>query len=271
MNSRIENGSMTLNSKKKIDETVGKWFQDGEISDVYEVTEHYIAYESEDEITRECRIYYPEADSAKRIRSEMVFDKKVLDFINPDALAEFMFKCIDVNALAVLQGTALLYDEYDEDGCRKLTEGRSQLMYTTGGGGDEYAMEICSEHQLGIMWHEYSKLIINIRALEETSIDIAKEDAALYTGSENNWPQYFAENFQRGFLQTILHEMRHLFYASNEFTPVGNESYPEDGELEQHVEAYGNLETELLETNRKALPLIHAVFADRFLSIHAKA
>lgn len=44
MNSRIENGQMTLNSKEAVVSEVKQWLANGDIEEIYEETDKYISY-----------------------------------------------------------------------------------------------------------------------------------------------------------------------------------------------------------------------------------
>ena len=205
MNSRLEKGNMTYDTKDKIINEVNSWLSNGEIASIYDINDKYISYESTDGLSIfERRIYFPETDNVNRIKEIMVYDDKVKEYINPDKLAEFIYNCIDVNALAVAKGIAILYDEpiLDFDGNiedYEKTSGREALMNLLTDGCDEYAYEIGIE-QLGITWVEHSAVLINVGELVKTSKEISDE-----------YGDDFKDVFEEGLIQTICHEFRHLF------------------------------------------------------------
>lgn len=245
MNSRAENGQMTYNSRNEIIDEVNSWLSNGEIEEIYEMTDKYISYESNDGITAfERRIYFPDTDSLDRIKENMVYDEKVKGYVNPEKVAEFIYNCIDVNALASVKGIALLFDEpvLDENGeieGYQETEGRRKLMELVTDGCDEYAYEVGQEN-LGIVWFEHSTVIINIGELVKTSEEIAKDLGISF--DDKHWKDEFSSIFNEGLTQTICHEFRHAVYEFNEFTPTDDERYPQNGGLESNVEEYGNSE-----------------------------
>lgn len=243
MNSRIENGQMTLNSKEAVVSEVKQWLANGDIEEIYEETDKYISYPTDDGMMiAERMIWFPETDSLQRIKDILLFDEKAKELINPDKVAEFIYNCVDVNALAVVNHIAFVYNEEDElpdDSCRYELEERT---------GDEYACEIGSE-ELGIVWVERSAVIVNVSNLVETSREIAEDNAEFYGTSAKS---EFNRTFKEGLVQTIEHEFRHLVYECNEFTPLGSTDYPHDGGLEKNVEDYGNREAENLLRNPKA-------------------
>ena len=250
MNSRIENGQMTLNSKEAVVSKVKQWLANGDIEEIYEETDKYISYPTDDGmIIAERMIWFPETDSLQRIKDILLFDEKAKELINPDKVAEFIYNCVDVNALAVVNHIAFVYDEEDElpdDSCRYELEERT---------GDEYAREIGSE-ELGIVWVERSAVIVNIGKLVETSEEIANDNADFYGTSPKT---EFESTFKEGLVQTLTHEFRHLFYECNEYTPLGSKEYPHDGGLENNVEDYGNNEAINLKHNPTASKLINAM------------
>lgn len=253
MNSRIENGQMTLNSKEKIIAEVNQWLAEEEIEEIYEETDKYISYPTDDGmIIAERTIWFPETDSLQRIKDIMLCDEKAKELISPDKVAEFIYNCIDVNALAVVNHIAFVYDDEDgllSDSCRHELEERT---------GDEYAREICDD-TLGITWVERSAVIINVGRLVETSEEIAEDNAIFYGTSVQS---EFGETFKEGLVQTICHEFRHLFYECNEYTPLGSPEYPHEGGTECFVEDYGNNEAINLNHNPIASKLIDAMIAN---------
>lgn len=272
MNSRIEGGSPTFDNKQAIINEVWAWVhsEDVEMDDnskayffngVDEIkpegSEEYISYwDTEAEYER--KIFFPEADTLENFKKRMIFDDKVKEVLDPDAVTEFIYNCIDVNALSSVQHIAFLYDEpiLDEDGeieDWKETVGRQELMDKASDGCDEYAFEVGLE-QLGINWVERSAVIINVSEHLKTAEQLSND---IY-GNE-----YYADDiFREGLVQTICHEFRHAVYELNEVTPKNgvDERYPANGGLEENVEDYGNREAEKLMFNKEANKYISAMF-----------
>ena len=249
MNSRFEKGILSLPSKEDIIKEVNSWVSDGNVEISEDKSEKYISYwDLEEDYER--KIYFPETDSLERIKSALIYDEKVKEYVDPDAIAEFIYKYIDVNALAVVQRIVLLYDEpiLDEDGeieDWEITEARKELYEQTD--WDEYAYEIGLE-KLGIVWVERSAVIINIREIAKCAKEIAESIALEDYDDIDEWEALFPDEFQMGLASTICHEFRHAFYEMNEFTPLGDakNNYPVFGGDENEVECYGNDEAEKL-------------------------
>ena len=276
MNSRIENGKLTIidssipDDGTKINPTkddiiteVNHWLNEGDIDEIFEVTKDYISYAGGDDGYSERIIYFSETDSVERIKNSMIYDDEVATYINPDKIAEFIYNCIDVNALASVKHIAFLWDKpiYDDNGDiedYEVSHARKQLMQRVTDGCDEYAYEV-GLGVLGITWIERSTVIINVSELVKSSYDIARDMPFVYDEySTLTEAEYL---FKTGLIQTICHEFRHLFYEVNEFTPLdGNNNYHAWGCLEESVEDYGNEEAEKLLRNPAAADLVYNMF-----------
>ena len=261
MNSRIEGGEMSLSSKKRIIDEIKQWCgkENIELDDdtkAYffdhiedakpESADSYISYmDGTDYFER--KIFFPESDSADRIRNMIAYDDKVKEYLDIDAVADFIYNCIDVNAVSSVQCVALLYD--DEDSYN--TKGRNELMDIASDGCDEYAYEICDE-ALGMTWVERSAVVINISNLLDSTQELYDE------GLIDN----INDEFRRAFVQTMCHEFRHAVYDINEFTPKDGSDprYPLLGGEEDAVEDYGNEEAEKLRRNPEANKYITRMF-----------
>lgn len=275
MNSRIEGGTLAIDSRSKIISNVEEWCasEDVELDDdskAYffdnveeakpEGADDYISYWANDgALEYERKIYFPENDTLDKFKERLVYDKKVREHIDPDAVMEFIYNCVDVNALSSVQTVALLYDEpiLDEDGeveDWKETKGRQELMDRASDGCDEYAMEVGLE-QLGINWVERSAVIINVGQLVKTSEEIAED---IYGDKDIGFDSIFRE----GLVSTICHEFRHAVYDINEtaYKDGSDPRYPRDGGLEENVETYGNREAEKLMINEQARGYINKMF-----------
>lgn len=244
MNSRAEGNVNTL-EKQAIVSQVNEWYENGEIDEIYEETDKSICYFAEWDLGgRDFTLHYPDADNAENIRSRIIADDKVKELINLDALAEFLYNHIDVNSLMVLDNLALVCDENPDE----ISKARKKLENVT---GDEYAFEICSD-ELGITWVERQSVIINVSNLIASSEKISREP-------EN----YLSSDviFREGFIQTLCHECRHLFYECNEIIPIGNDTpYPALDGVEDAVEEYGNSEAERLLHDKEARELINQIY-----------
>lgn len=244
MNSRIEGGEMSLPNKQAVLNWIREKLEEEEI-EVVEETEQYISYVGESELgDYERTIYFPKNDSADRIKQSMLYDEEVKKYVNPDAVAEFIFNCVDMNAVGAVKRVALVWDEpiFDEDGDiedYEESETRRQLA-TMGGDYDEYAFEVGRDHYLGIVWEEESTVIINVSNLVFGSEKMAKVNEA----DGLDFDSEFNDIFKWGLVSTILHEFRHAVYEINEFTDYDKERYPFGGGVEKNVEEYGNSEAD---------------------------
>lgn len=275
MNSRIENGTLEMNSRETIIRNVMEWcvaedveldddskafFFDGEEAAKPEGADDYISYWADDGLIEyERKIYFPENDTLDKFKQRLIYDEKVREHVDPDAVMEFIYNCVDLNALSSVQHIALLYDEpiRDENGeieDWKETAGRQELMDRASDGCDEYAMEVGLE-QLGINWVERSAVIINIEQLVKTSEELAED---IYGDKNVGYDDFFRE----GLVSTICHEFRHAVYDINEtvYKDGSDHRYPRDGGLEENVEAYGNREMEMLMINKQARGYIDKMF-----------
>lgn len=262
MNSRVEGGQMSIPSMLNIEVAVNEWAENGEIEEICEDNDRYISYISSDGlIDVERRIYFPEKDNLDRIKEALIYDEEVKKYVNPEKVAEFIFNCIDVNALAVVNKIALIYDKENEDGDTVPNKAREQLMESVGGGGDEYAYEV-GDNTLGIVWNEYSSVIINVGKIAEGSEELARTIAAdmNYDNPEEDWKNEFLDIFSEAFTDTIVHEFRHVVYDINEFTELGSKGYPSNGGLEEKVEAYGKEEGERLRCDERSQPYVRDMF-----------
>lgn len=244
MNSRAEGNVNTL-EKQAIISQVNEWYANGEIEEIYEEADKSICYFAEWDLSgRDFTLHYPDTDKAENILSRIIADDKAKELINLNALAEFLYNHIDVNSLMVLDNLVLVCDENPDE----ISKARKELESIT---GDEYAFEICSD-ELGITWVERQSVVINISNLIESSEEISKE-------LENDLSSDAI--FREGFVQTLCHECRHLFYECNEIIQIGEGTpYPALGGVENAVEEYGNSEAERLFHDKEARKLIDQMY-----------
>lgn len=238
MNARAD-GEYRSPTKAEILASLQEWVDDEEIEEFDEQGERTWYWDGE-EIER--IVYYLETDSVERIRGSIVADEEVKKLIDTDRLADFVWNYIDTNALMVLDGLMLVWD--DDKGKSKA---RDEMEDRT---GDEYA-QFVGEDVLGMCWVDKQIVVINIRELMASSEEIALDHYETRS---------LEEIFQEGLVQTIIHECRHLFYECNEFVQLDDELYPKNGGDEWRVEEYGNLETERLMRDEKARTYIAAMF-----------
>ena len=280
MNSRIEGGTPILKSREEVINIVKEWYDEDDIqleedTKAYfidgikdtklEGKNDYISYWADD-YEYERKIYFPENNTLEKLKEKLIYDEKIREYVNPNAVMEFIYNCIDINALSCIQHIALLYDEpiLDKNGeieDYKKTKGRRELIKSISdltdkevdyGAGDEYGWEI-GLGQLGINWWEHSIVIINISELVKSSKEIAEDIYGDETVGFNNI-------FREGLISTICHEFRHTVYDINEFPYHDAVHYPDNGELEENVEKYGNDEMEKLMSNKRARKYIDKIF-----------
>lgn len=261
MNSRLENGQAAWESREALVKEIEGYLEEGDIEDIYAITEDYIAYESYDGMmASERRLYFLENETPASVFGRMCFDEKVLEHISPEGVADFIFNCIDVNAVAAVRAVALVYneaivDEYGDIEEYEPSAARSVLNDMVADGCDEYAYEVGiqdGEPTLGITWVERSAVIINVDAVVASAKEIAAD-------LDREWE--FDGIFREAFVQTLCHEFRHAVYDLNEFIEVGNNpAYPADGGLEDAVEAYGNAEAERLMCDGAAMGYVAGMF-----------
>ena len=178
----------------------------------------------------------------ERIKTDIIYDEKVTDYIDIDKLAEFVYNCIDVNSLAVVNKLVLLYDEEDTYN----TKARKEMVELT---GDEYGYEIGEGDLLGVNWVERSMVIIRVDNLLEESKKCAEQKAYdLYIDCEDGeWKEFFEDIFREGLIQTLCHEYRHSLFELNYIAVNENNEYgyyPREECREENVEDYGNFEAE---------------------------
>lgn len=168
------------------------------------------------------RIYHYE-DTVESIEKRILLDEQAERFIDKEALAAFLIKYADPNALMCMEYLAFVYDANEEE---KSSEIRNLLEEEY---GDEYAQYIAEdEGQIGCTWVERQIPVINISNMMQSSLNIAD--------SLGDFPE---DIFVEGLLSTIFHELRHLFYECNEIVEIGDGTpYPEDGGVEDEVEEY---------------------------------
>lgn len=256
MNSRIENGTTAWKSRKDVEDELQHIYNTTDEIDYIKLGSDRIEYCLNDGLHSNKIIVFD--DSSEKLSKRMVYDEKVCDYLEPDKVADFIYNCIDINAVSSVKSVALLWNEpvYDSDGeieSYTASDARKQLMDLLDT-YDEYAYEvgigIDGEPLLGICWVEHSTVIINVDAI----VKAAEEEAEIY-GED------FLENFENALVSTICHEFRHAAYDFSEFTELGTKEYPKDGGIERNVEDYGNREAMKLLHNKDAFPYIDAMYS----------
>lgn len=273
MNSRIENGKLTFDvspantgktEKEKLIAEVKSWGETEDTVNVLGINDKYARYEVDDYDGDhyERKIYFPETDSVDRIKQALVYDDDVKQYVDPDAVAEFIYNCIDINALAAVQHIALLYDTSAPG---SETKARKTLHKRT---GDDRAFNIGLNYKtplLGVNWSDQSAVIIFIDAIAEAAKEIAEIFALDNYGDAEEWRKEFPQEFEIALVSTLCHEFRHAVYGLNEFTNKDGDDprYPLSGWRENQVESYGNSECEALRNNPKA-----QTYIDKMIIIH---
>lgn len=138
-------------------------------------------------------------------------------------LAEYLWNNCDRNAFITLNELVVIWDDggYSCD---------PELERLADDYGDEYAKELACDY-LGQLWNERNIVVINIGNIVETAKEISEEN-------KDTYDSYFSFENQvlQGFLQTAIHELRHLQMETNIFLP--EEEYPLHLAGEFYVEAY---------------------------------
>jgi hypothetical protein len=182
--------------------------------------------------------YYrnPETDTLEKFKQRILYDKEVTNFIDMDKMAEFLYNCIDTNAISIVNNVIFTFDPYDKDDEAFITTESEIRAKVADIEYDEYAKFIGEdeeEHsQLGILWYEKSDIFINVHQLLLSAKDIVADESP-------------AEIFRMALISTICHEFRHLLSDKCLF----NEDYPNMSEDE--VEAYGHNEMLYMIHNEK--------------------
>lgn len=270
MNSRIESGKSLWDCKEDAIAAVHKALDDEEINDIYVEDDKHIAYESDNGVmVMERDIYFPSEETVDTLKERICYDENVKRYVDPDKFAEFLYNCIDVDALSAVRGVALVWNEpiLDEFGVTEgydTTKARQELNDMVADGCDSYADEIGFDNKgeplFGVLWNERSAIVINVDECVDIAEFSAKTDALDFRGDEGVWRDYFSKNFQEAFVSTVIHEFRHAVYELNEFLPVGeDERYPTLGGEESEVEKYGDEEYYKLLDNSDAKALIEAM------------
>jgi hypothetical protein len=228
---------------------------------VQEVTDTHVYYEDNEpdglyEI-REAVVNFSEAESPERIKEDTLWDKKVEEYIDIDKFSEFVFNCIDRTAVQTFFKIALIWEEdtsWDDKDDSELYEPdpySSEVRHALEEEfGDEWAYEIGSD-QLGAVWVERNVVVINVSEIAKTAKEISEEPDEYHT---------FEEIFQDGFIQTAVHEFRHLIFECNPLAENLEELYPESEREEGEVEEYCRLETDFLVSNKSTNKYIGSIF-----------
>jgi hypothetical protein len=228
---------------------------------VQEVTDTHVYYEDnepdEPYEVREAVINFSEAESPERIKRDTLWDKKVEEYIDIDKFSEFVFNCIDRNAVQSFSKIALIWEEilpWDERDNRDLYDPeptssavRNTLEKET---GDFWAYEI-GYGSLGAAWVEQNVVVINVSDIMRTAKELSEREDIYHT---------FGEIFQDCFIQTAVHEFRHLIFECNPLTEELRELYPENDRKEEEIEEYCKLETDFLVSNKSTNKYVGAIF-----------
>lgn len=215
-------------------EHVNKLFQsamEGEKSlSRLETDGNYFAYcdEDGDEYGIEYERHYYYDDTVETIASRILMDKQVEAFLPKQQLASLLEELAEADALMVMEKLVFLWE--DEEGGSPVRD-ELEAAYD-----DEYA-QFVAEGFIGQIWKDRQIPVINVSAIFD-------ECAAFF---EPALDPPFAAYFLEGVLQTMFHEMRHLFYECNEIVSIGEGTpYPQSGGMEDEVEEYGNRKAAML-------------------------
>lgn len=212
-------------TKKELDTLFNRQVDKKEGLEILDVRSGYGYFDEERNVER----IYHDPDNAKTLTDRILMDKEVGEIIDREALALYLETYADPNSLMVLNQLALVWDPDDEEDETACSPVRKQLYDLT---WDEYVYEVGCGEMLGITWVERQIVVINVRAIIQTALEV--EEESLFANAE--------KDFAMGLCSTIFHELRHLFYECNEIVPTGEGTeYPEDGGEEEDVEDYGNL------------------------------
>lgn len=186
---------------------------------------NYLAYYDEDGYYE--RHYYYD-DTQEFIAGRILMDSKVESFLPKDKFAGFLMLAgshmgqAGPDTFMVMEKLALIWD--NEEGMSPVRDALEKEY------GDEYAQYI-AEDLLGQTWVERQIPVINMTVILESCKEIHMP----------NLDGPFDTFFLEAVLQTIFHELRHLFYECNEIVPIGKGTpYPQNGGIEDEVEDYGN-------------------------------
>ena len=171
------------------------------------------------------RVYYYD-DTAETVAERIIMDEQVRRLLDRQSLAAFLMKKVDCNAIMTMEKLAFIWDK---DGTMSPARKAMADEY-----GDEYALFVAEGSLLGQLWTDRQIPVINVSAIMDSCIEI--HDPVL----DRSFGLFFTE----ALLQTIYHELRHLFYECNELIEIGNREYPADGSTEENVEEYADAEAD---------------------------
>lgn len=190
------------------------------------------------EVTKEIGFSFLEVLKTETIRDTIYVSKTIPQkwSIDADALAQYLWRVCDRNCFITLAGMYIFWDPCALDPYAENDPERRHLVDVT---GDEYAEYLAEPPFVGQLWFERNIVIINAAYILDVSQEIAASNRDLHD------PWFSVENqYQKGVLQTAIHELRHLQMDTNPFLP--EDIYPISDSSEEAVEAYSQ---EVFENN----------------------
>lgn len=227
-------------STKEIKDKLKEWKSTGEISEL-EIEDTHATYSCYPSYTEGCKytVYFPKKDSTERIREAILAEDGVKNMIDLDALAEFMYKYIDPNALMVMNNLVLFWDNDRNSSVMKELEERY----------GENAYELFVENRDSAwsnVWRLTQTVGIDVKRIKDT------------LEKYGNVEKYFVQNF----VDALICESRSLLYACNEFVPRGTPEYPMHGHVPHMIDAYSEKAEKALFEDKEAMSMISAIFKD---------
>lgn len=166
--------------------------------------------------------HYYYNDTPESIAGRILTDPEIDAFLPKDGLAGFIIENAGHDTLMTMEKLVIIKD--DEEG-RSPSRDKLEEEYH-----DEYAQFI-ADGFLGQTWTDRQISVVNVSAILESCHEI----------HEPSMDPPFDMFFLEAVLQTVFHELRHLFYECNEIVAIGEGTpYPQDGGLEDNVEEYGD-------------------------------
>lgn len=168
------------------------------------------------------RVFYFD-DTKDTLKERILMDREVESFLPKEALARFLIDEADPGSIMVAEKLVFLWD--DDEGTSPARDVLEDEY------GDVYAQCVAYGSLLGETWVDRQISVVNVSSVYESCMEIHM----------NGIDKPFMAFFEEALLQTIFHELRHLFYECNGIVPIGEGTpYPQDGGMEQFVEDYGD-------------------------------
>lgn len=182
----------------------------------------YIWDELEDKILP---LRFEEKFTLESLKEAMYLSPKLASIIGFNEVATYLYS-LDKNLFTTLEKLCFMWNEDDYNWLYNET-------------GDEYALYVIDENELGKMWFERNICIVDVKNIVKTCLDLAGPDVDI-NDTENYFMerQYFIEDLNSGIIMTAIHELRHLMLDTNIILP--EDEYPINLSDEDLVEQYCN-------------------------------